>query len=219
MLRHPYYYYYYRRRVLFLLLLLLLILLLSNLYFRPVIQTATSLVNVLNKTCPACGCLSSTVFFFNPQGSFFAITLQSHPFHPSAALAPVIMVPLGCVPAASPVHICTSSPLSSCPSSAVLSAISRSGIIECHFQPPEVMQQRWYLTEHSAHCCCHSNRENLGNVLKSHKKNESVVGWGWKRIQCARRPHDIVCVVYRGRYRIARMGIIINRGPHIQKTS
>lgn len=68
---------------------------------------------VLNKTCPSRGCRSphSGFFFFIPQGSFLAITMQSHPFHLSAALAPVIMAPPGRAQAASPLHIRTSSPL------------------------------------------------------------------------------------------------------------
>lgn len=92
------------------------------------IQLATSSLSVLNKRCKGRGSLSSTVcgFFFFLFLIWRDVSLPSHPFHLSAALAPVIMVPLGHqVQAASPVYICTSSPLSPCPSSALPSAIKR----------------------------------------------------------------------------------------------
>lgn len=131
--------------------IILIIVITTNTIIKYLIFSSCDSDNYIISKCPQqdlssrwMSFLHSAFFFFflNPQGSFPAITLQSHPFHPSAAMAPVIMVPLGCVPAASPVHIRTSSPLSSCPSSAVPSAISGSGITVCHFQSPEVMQQR-----------------------------------------------------------------------------
>lgn len=124
----------------------------------------TRLVKAMEAFPPLYVCVWVCVSFF-----FFLIwrdvSLPSHPFHLSAVLAPVIMAPLGCrVRAASPVYIRTSSPLYSCPSSALLSSISGSAIIECHFQSREVMQQRWYLTKHSDHCCCRSNRGNIEDL-------------------------------------------------------
>lgn len=126
----------------------------------PMVQTPTSSVNVLNETRQARWCLPSIVCFFP--------SLSSHCSHIRFTWVARCHLSLRCrwgtrgqrvrPTSALPLH------LSSCPSSVLPSTISGSGIIECHFPSPEVMQQRWYLTEHSARCCCHSNRENLGNV-------------------------------------------------------
>lgn len=128
-------------------------------------MSCTRLVKTVKAFPPLCvWCVSLFFYFFcNPEGCVLAITSVSPECsagtcHYGAAGAPSTGARSG---------LRTSSPISSCPSSALPSAISSSGIIECHFQSPEVMQQRWYLTKHSAHCCCHSNRGNMDKFGKN----------------------------------------------------
>lgn len=144
------------------------------------------------------------VFFFNPEGCVLAITSVS----PECSTG---TCHYGAAGAASPAHIRASSPLSSCPSSVLPSAISSSGITECHFQLPEVMQQRWYLTKHSAHFCCHSNRENMEDLERMRQLGRKA---GLFTVQEGHIISAVCFIVCLGRYRI-KLVIIVNKGPYL----
>lgn len=108
-----------------------------------------------------------------PSGRFLAITLQLLPIHLSAMLTSVIRAVLGpSEPKLHPYFL----PLSSCPFPAHLSwvSISSSGWATIECRPPEVRQQRWYLTEHSECCRCQSKvnpeQRKPGKLISASKK-------------------------------------------------